>query len=76
MKGIHVGVIEELDTLYFLLGEKKSGLLERSFAKFNLTKSKGQPFIMTLYWNHGLLHPNQAIRGGFRRVDEEISVDQ
>lgn len=31
---------------------------------------------MTLYWNHNLLHPNQAIRGGFRRVDEEIGVHQ
>lgn len=31
---------------------------------------------MTLNWNHNLLHPNQAIRGGFRRVDKEIGVDQ
>lgn len=31
---------------------------------------------MTLYWNHNLLHPNQAIRGGFRRIDEEIGVHQ
>lgn len=38
VKGIQVGVIEELDTLYFLLN--KRALLKRSFVKFNLTKKK------------------------------------
>lgn len=34
------------------------------------------PFIMTLNWNHSLIHSNEPIQRGPRRVDEEVGVDQ
>lgn len=31
---------------------------------------------MTLNWNHSLVHSNEPIWRGLRRVDEEVGVDQ
>lgn len=34
------------------------------------------PFIMTLNWNHSLIHSNESIQRGPRRVYDHLGVDQ
>lgn len=75
MKGIQVGVREELDKLYFL---RNKTLFKVRYCPWNFKKKKkvDRPFVMTLNGNHSLLHSNQTIWRGNRRVHEEVRVDQ
>ena len=81
MKGIQVGMSEELDKLYFLRNRKHAFKKRQTSFKdfYNVSfknKKRQRPFVMTFNWNYSLLHSNNTIWRSLRRVYEEVCVDQ
>lgn len=59
--------------------KQETSTLQRGTAQWALEmcfKKADRPFIMTLNWNYSLIHSNQPVWRGHRRVYEEVCVDQ